>query len=210
MGYLEYVYLSCFLLGGTVMLLQFVLGLLGLGGDHDSADGHDFHDVGHDAHGHAGHDAHDTAHDHYMAWFMGVLTLRSIVAALTFFGLGGLAAMQAQFDPPFTVAIAVAAGAGAMFLVAAIMRGLTKLKADGTVRIERSVGKTGTVYLKVPGQKSGSGKVHLNLQNRTVEYQAITSSEELPTGAKILVVSVISSDTVEVVPATEAGSTTHA
>jgi hypothetical protein len=132
------------------------------------------------------------------------------VAALTFFGLGGLAAMQARLDDAFTVVVAVAAGGGAMFLVAALMRGLGKLRADGTVRIERAVGKTGTVYLKVPAHKGGAGKVHLQLQNRTVEYQAVTPSEELPTGAKVVVVNVIGSDTVEVIPATPSGSPTHA
>ena len=36
------------------------------------------------------------------------------------------------------------------------------------------------------------------LQNRTVEYQAITSGDELATGRPIKVVAVVNSDTVEV------------
>jgi hypothetical protein len=85
------------------------------------------------------------------------------------------------------------------------MNSLHKLKADGTIHIERAVGTTGTVYLRIPGQKAGTGKVTLKLQNRTVEYQAITAHDELPTGAKIVVLGVVSPDTVEVgpVPSTE-------
>ena len=60
------------------------------------------------------------------------------------------------------------------------------------------MGKTGTVYLTIPGNRAGAGKVQLNLQNRTVEYQAVTSQEALPNGAKIVVTSVVSRDTVEV------------
>jgi hypothetical protein len=36
------------------------------------------------------------------------------------------------------------------------------------------------------------------LQNRTVEYQAMTAGSELPTGAQVKIVAVVNSDTVEV------------
>ena len=65
-------------------------------------------------------------------------------------------------------------------------------------RIDRAVGCTGTVYLRVPGAKGGAGKVHLALQNRTVEYQAVTAGEEIPTGKPVKVVAVVNADTVEV------------
>ena len=52
------------------------------------------------------------------------------------------------------------------------------------------MGTRGTVYLPVPASKSGVGKVHVSLQNRTMEYKAITSQQQLPTGAKIVVVGV--------------------
>ncbi|HEV7224595.1 MAG TPA: hypothetical protein VGN42_17935, partial [Pirellulales bacterium] len=56
----------------------------------------------------------------------------------------------------------------------------------------------GTVYLRVPANKAGVGKVHLNLQNRTMEYEALTAQAELPVGAKVVVVNVAGPDTVEV------------
>src|SRR5262245_24724577 len=199
-------YLVCLLLGATLMVCQFVLSLIGIGDHHDTDAGHDFHDVSsHDAH----HDAHHGDHEHQASWFVGVLTLRTIIAALTFFGIAGLAG-YGKLDPVPNLAVAVAAGVGALMLVATMMKSLHKLRAEGTARIERSVGQRGTVYLTVPGQKSGVGKVTLSLQNRTVEYQAVTPREPLPTGSKIVVTGVVSSDTVEVVPATENGSATHA
>jgi len=205
---LYYVYLSCFLTGATLMACQFLLGLLGLGGHHDMAADHDVsHDVGHDAHHE--HGADDANHDQYMAWFMGAFTFRALVAGVTFFGLAGLAALKEDMDTYLTIAIASAAAVGALFLVATMMRSLSKLRSDGTVRIDRAVGKSGTVYLNIPGQKSGVGKVHLNLQNRTVEYQAVTPNGDLTTGSKVVVVSVLGSDTVEVVSATDSGSTPH-
>ena len=54
-----------------------------------------------------------------------------------------------------------------------------------------AVGQTGTVYLRVPGKGAGPGKVTLNLQNRTVELEAFTAADELPTGTPIRVVAVL-------------------
>lgn len=215
----ETFYIVCAALGATLLVCQFVLGLLGLtgdhefGGDHDLSADHEFgadHDVGHDA-GHGGeHHEHGHAHGHGSTWFVGLLTFRTLAAAITFFGFGGwLATRQEQFDGPQSLLFALLAGGAALFAVAWLMRSLSRLQAEGNVRIDRSVGKTGTVYLPVPGQKGGVGKVHLNLQNRTVEYQAVTSQEPLPTGAKVVVVGVVSADTVEVAPSAT-GRTDHA
>jgi hypothetical protein len=125
-------------------------------------------------------------------------------------GLGGLAAAQTPLTPPWVFAVALATGTGALFLVAWEMRSLARLHAEGTARVERALGKVGTVYLTVPGNKAGVGKVHLNLQNRTVEYQALTAGGELPTGSKAVVVAVIAPDTVEIAPVPEASEThTH-
>jgi membrane protein implicated in regulation of membrane protease activity len=219
---LRNVFLVCFLAGGTVMVCQFLLSLFGLGGHHDlGGDAHDvggpdLHDMGgHDATGHdaTGHDAqgHDTSHEHTSLsdWLASVLTFRTVVAALTFFGLAGLAGLQTELGRPVVLAVALAAGTGAMFLVAWVMRSLSRLHAEGTARIERAVGKTGTVYLTVPGNKAGAGKVHLNLQNRTVECQAVTAHQALPNGTRVVVTAVIGRDTVEVAPAPEPERVTH-
>lgn len=192
------VYSVCAVLGGTVLACQFVMTLLGL----DHADMHDDvpHDFGHDSvhdTGHDGDDAHGD-HAHGSSWFFGMLTFRTVVAALTFFGLAGLAGGSAEMPAALTLVIALAAGAAAMFGVHWMMQTLYRLKSDGTVRIDRAVGRQGTVYLRIPAHQSGVGKVHVNVQNRTMEYEAMTSQAELPVGAKIVVVNVAGPDTVQV------------
>jgi hypothetical protein len=197
----ETIYLSCAIVGGTLLVCQFLLSVLGFGEHHDAAGGeHDFHTDSHDAHT----DHHD--HHGHGSWFIGVLTFRSVVAALTFFGLAGLTAtVNFHQEPIQSLAVALAGGAAALFAVAYLMRTLSQLKADGTVRIGRAVGQNGTVYLTIPAQKAGMGKVTLKLQNRTVEYQAVTPKDQLQTGAKVVVTAVLGPDTVEVVPATDSG-----
>ena len=175
---METAFLVCAALGGTLLVVQLVGTLVGLGADHDFDHGTD---TG------AGGD-----------WFAGVLTVKTATAALAFFGIGGKIALNAELNEWSALAVAVGCGLAALYLVAFLMRSLHKLKADGTARIERSVGLPGTVYLRVPSARGGSGKVHLNLQNRTVEYRAVTAGTELPTGTPVKVVAVVNADTVEV------------
>jgi hypothetical protein len=127
-----------------------------------------------------------------------MLSIRAITSALLFFGLGGLTALQYGASELNAFLIGVGAGLATLYAVAVLMKLVAQLRHDGTARVERSLGRTGTVYLRVPAARAGTGKVHLMLQNRTVEYQAVTVGAELPTGAPIRVVGVVNADTVEV------------
>ena len=203
------VFIVCAAIGGTVLVIQFLLGLVGLGGHLFDMDvptdvghdfGGDFHgDTGGDFHGdHPGADHADQAEHHGSMQVFRVLSFRTIIAALAFFGLAGLAAQSAKATPSATLLIAVAAGAAAMAAVYWMMRGLQELRADGTVRVQRAVGKHGNVYLRIPANRSGSGKIQFNLQNRTMEYLAVTAGPELSTGSKVVVVGVVNPTTLEV------------
>ena len=201
---METVYLICAAIGGTLIVCQFLVTILGLGGHHDLGGGHDV-GGGHDMGGHdtAGHDAsgqHEAGHGAEPNWFFSLLTFRTLTAAFAFFGLAGLASIRLELDPLVGLVIALAAGALAFVVVGWLMRLMTRLNVDGTIRIERAVGSHGTVYLSIPGARSGVGKVQVNQNDRTVEYNAVTSQEQLPTGAKIVVVSIVNADTVEVAP----------
>ena len=188
---MEMLFAVCAVAGGMIMLCQFALTLLGLGGHHDFGGDHhvDFSTHGGDS----------GQTDHGSAWFLGLLSFRSLVAAITFFGLSGLAASSSQAVGVLALPIALFSGLAAMLLVAWLMGVLSSLKDEGTVRIENAMGATGIVYLTVPQHGGGTGKVTIKIQHRTVEYEAVTSAAEpLATGTPIAVVGVVGPNTVEV------------
>jgi hypothetical protein len=197
------VYSACAAAGGTLLVCQFLLSAFSFGHSADAA-GHGFHEMvphdtdAHDIEGHDGHSGHDSAHEPRSSWFAGLLTLRTGIAGVAFFGLAGLAGLQGAVEEPYALCLSLAAGSTGMYVVAVLGRSLRRLESEGTTRIERAVGQRGTVYVTIPGAKAGAGKIHLNLQNRTVEYQAVTAKQELTTGTPIVVVAVVGSDTVEV------------
>jgi hypothetical protein len=206
-----WVFAVCSVVGGTVLICQFLMSLAGLGhllGDVDG--GHDAgHDISHDVDHDTDHATDDQHHGHESSWLFGVLTFRTVVAAITFFGLAGLAAEAAQLESESTLLVALLAGAAALYAVHWLMHSLSRLKADGTARVERSIGRPGKVYLRIPAAMQGMGKVTVHLGDRTVEYQAVTAGEALPTGASVLVKAVISSDVVEVKAVQPALETTN-
>lgn len=177
------IYLICAAIGGTIFVIQLLLSLFGLGH-------HDFSIDSHDVAGHGDHGGHD--------YFLGMLSFRAIVAAVTFFGLAGLAANKNGIAGLAAVGVAAVTGLAAMTAVAAVLRFFNKLQSDGTARIEQSLCAQGSVYLTIPGQKQGCGKITVTVQGRTMEYLAVTPGAALPTGAKITIVDVIGPDTVEV------------
>lgn len=173
-------FLTCALLGGSVLVIQLVLGAIGVGED---ADGH--HHIGGDGL-HGGLD---------------LLSVRALAAATAAFGVGGMIAVRAGFGVVGGVLLGAVLGLGAAYAVAWAMRTMLRLESDGTLRIENAIGSSAQVYLSIPAAKQGAGKVHLTVQGRIVELAAVTShGEPLPTGASVVVIDVVGTDMVEVAP----------
>jgi hypothetical protein len=214
------VFLFCAVAGGTVLVCQFGLTLLGLGG-HDLGDGdhgdgdHGDMDVAHDGadgavddaaadDAHDSGDAHDEdqSHAHRSTWIFGVISFRTLVAAIAFFGFVGMAADAAGLSLPQQTVLAVVSGIGAMYLVYWLMSLLYGLGEDNTVCIDRAVGCEGKIYVAIPAGDSGRGKIQLDLQGRLMEYEAVTAVPSgLPTGARVVVVAVVGDGVLEVAPA---------
>jgi hypothetical protein len=178
-------FLTCAILGGGILVLQLLLGVLGI--VHDGIDAPHAPDGSHDLTSEASEG-------------LNLLSVRALSAGLGFFGVGGMAGLGTGLGLLAAVPLGIALGLSAMVGTAMITRWMLRLEDDGSVSIHGAVGATGTVYLAIPGDRKGAGKVLLTLQNRTVEYQAVTSRDALPTGAPILVVDVVGPDTVDVVP----------
>lgn len=200
---LDIMYMIAATIGGTIMVCQFLLSVLGLG-EHGS-------DVSHGdmSHGDVSHG--DVAHDHSGAadddsslhpnstWLFGVLTFRTLVAGATFFGLAGKAALAAEWSEPLSVVTAAAVGFGAMYAVYWLMRLISRTTSSGNERIKNAIGRPATVYVAIPSANQGVGKIQLSMQNRIVEFQAVTSEDtQLRSGEAVEVVRVINNDTVEV------------
>lgn len=126
--------------------------------------------------------------DHGGYDFLRILSLRTVTAGLAFFGLAGMAGTKSQISSATVFVVAIFSGLAALFAVFLLYRFISSLKSNGAVTPETLPGSKGKVHVKVPPKRSGSGKVIVNHQERSMEYEAFTDSdEELRAGTPILV-----------------------
>jgi membrane protein implicated in regulation of membrane protease activity len=181
------VFLYCAVIGGTLLVLQFVLLVFGAGGDSDTGLDHG-----------GGHATGDVGHD--QAAFLKLFSLQTVSTFLTFFGLTGLGTAHLRWSPVAVAAAAVLAGVAALLLVGRMMRGLSRLQSHGNLDLRNAVGHTGSVYLRIPAAGAGHGRVLMEVQGRTVECRAISHADEIPTGATVRVVAHTDGDVLVVAP----------
>ena len=221
------VFVVCAAVGTTVLVLQFLMALVGLGGDALGVDVP--HDVGHDLGG-ADHDF-DAARAHgdglggagpmmVLPASMPKPTPRSSIDA-------GQAAARFDVVVPGALAADDRRGPGVLrsgrsgrpirrvyefYLVAdrhcrrpgrhvcrlrpAPQHALLAGRRHRTHPTHR--GQQATVYLRIPAQQSGTGKIQINIQNRTMEYLATTLGDAIPSGTTVVVTKVLGAETVQV------------
>ena len=174
------VYLTCAIVGGTVILGQTGLTLFGIG-DGDDVDP-------------------DVSVDDIegMDGSLNVLSIRALSGFLTFFGLVGWTGTEADFHPAAVGGMALAAGLSVMLFLAWAMRFFQRLQSSGNLQPDQIVGQTARVYLRIPGEKGGKGKITVSIQGRSSEFEAVTSGAELASGSECRIVRMITKDTFEV------------
>ena len=178
------VYMISALIGGAILLIQLILMMVGGDADGDMDFSADVDDVSVSG-----------------SEFFDYLSLKSVFSFLTFFGLAGLAVDSSEWRPfpGATLVVALGAGCIAFYIVGLIMVGLSKLESSGNIDLKTAVDGTAQVYLRIPAQNQGAGKVTVTLQGRQVEVRAVTAGDELATGQQVQVIRYLQPDTLEVV-----------
>ena len=181
----EKVFWAIALIFSVLFLIQFVLSLIGLDFDTD-ADA----DFGGDM----------EAGTHFDTGFS-VLSVRSIIAFFTFFGWTGVLVMNAGGASWLAITLAFSAGTVAMLIVAYMMYLFYKMSESGTVDLKNAILKNGEVYIPIPANKNGQGKIHIKISGAIKELDAVTDGDTIPTGTAIKVIEVLNNNILLVEPA---------
>lgn len=123
--------------------------------------------------------------------FGDIFTLRNGVSFLMGFSWGGL--MAYGWGLEYEVLVAVVGFMVGMALVAINMLLLfvmSKLKHDGSIKLENAIGEQATVTLPIPANHSGVGKVRISIQGRLKEYHAVTDGAALTRNAVVRVLDI--------------------
>ena len=157
-----------------IFAIQTVMTFLGLG-DHDADFDLDTSDGSFDA---------DPS--------MNLLTFRNLVNFCLGFGWTAVLMHEKIQSNALLIIVSVIVGILLVTVVMWIFKWLSGMQQTGNIDVHKSaVGCEGKVYLTIPGERKGEGKVQITINNAVREYDAVTDGETIPTGKAIKVTEVI-------------------
>ena len=156
-----------------VLVVQTVLLLVGMGGDSDADIDADGIDIGESGDG-----------------GLTLFSVRGIMAMLCVAGWSGIVFVDFGLGSAAAIVLAALCGVAALFGTAYLMKAVLKLQSSGNIQLGTAIGKTGEVYIPIPPKGQGRGKISITIQDRFIEIDAISGSEDtLKTGETVRVVS---------------------
>ncbi len=193
------------MVGTLIFLFKFAMMLIG-GHGHDMDGGGVGHHAGGDASPGAGHgsahgDAHGDDSGNASKGFK-LLSVQAFSAALMGFGWAGYASqIGSDRGLLFHMTVGIAAGVFSGVLLAWLLKQLTKMNSDGTLKRDALLGAEGVVYIAVPMRGGGkTGQVRVVVNSRERFLPAVCESGEIPTKGKVMIVGTNADNSVTVMP----------
>ena len=123
-------------------------------------------------------------------------TFRNFVNFFLGFGWTAILLQGSVKSTGLRVVIAALVGVALVVAVMYLFKWLSSMQQSGNINVYKSaVGCQGNCYLRIPGERSGEGKVQITIQGAVREYNAITDGDEIKTGTPVKVVEAIDANT---------------
>ena len=168
---------GCAIVSSFVFLVQAILTLLGMDGDSDF-----------DLDASASSDTMD------LGGGLSLFSVRSFVNFFVGFGWAGIGFYNLIPQSWLLYVIAAVIGCFFVWLYFFIRRQTMRLQSDGSINVKKCIGSHCDVYLRIPAENSGTGKVQISINGSIHEYSAVTKGALLPSGSRARVVDVMDND----------------
>ena len=123
-------------------------------------------------------------------------TFRNFVNFFLGFGWTAIILQRSVKSTTVLVLVSVLVGIALVALVFYMFKWLYSMQQSGNINVYKAaVGCQGKCYLRIPGERSGEGKVQITIQGAVREYDAVTDGDEIKTGAPVKVLEAIDGNT---------------
>ncbi len=126
---------------------------------------------------------------------LSLFSIKNFVNLIVGFGWAGVSFYDVIENKILLTIIALAVGVAFVFMFFLIKKQTNKLEHNGAFNINDCVGKSVDVYLRIPANRSGKGKIQVSLNGAVHEFEAITDGDELKSGMKVQVIEIIEKST---------------
>lgn len=180
------VFWTCAIVASAIFLIQMVLTMLGM--DSNSVD------VDFDVSDFSG--AGGSTMD--MGGGLSLFSIRNLVNFFMGFGWAGVSLGDAIDHNFWLVLVSVAVGFCFVLMFFYIRKQTLRLESNGAFDIRRTLHKTANVYLHIPAEGAGRGKVQVSEGGSVQELDALTDGPALENGTLVRITEVIDTHTVRV------------
>ena len=131
-----------------------------------------------------------------------LFSLLAILAFFMGFGWMGLSCrLTWELGPSLSVLISMGMGMGMMGLASTMMMYVQRLEHVVQYDVKTCIGKTGRVYLTIPGEGNAGGQIEISISGRRKIMNAKTRGDEIAAFTSVKVIEVGDDETVVVEPA---------
>lgn len=125
-----------------------------------------------------------------------IFSFRNFINFMLGLGWGGVCLWDTISNKLVLTVVAIVIGIIFVICFLFIYKSMMKLQSNGAYRIQDCVGEVVDVYLRIPAERQGVGKVQVSFGGSVQELTAMTDGEAIPSGAKVRVISLITPNTV--------------
>ncbi|MCD9856042.1 serine protease [Epilithonimonas sp. JDS] len=119
-----------------------------------------------------------------------LFSFRNLINFLMGFGWTGVAFFHSIQNQMFLIILAALVGILFVVIFFVVIKQILKLTEDNTFNINKLIGKTAEVYLRIPEARSGNGKIQVSLNGTNHELLAITETGEIASGSLVRIIRV--------------------
>ncbi|MCB0514409.1 MAG: NfeD family protein [Bacteroidetes bacterium] len=117
-----------------------------------------------------------------------LFSLRNLINFLLGFSWTGISFYTTISNKPFLILLSLVVGVLFVYLFFVIIRQVQKLAEDNSFKIANTLNKTAEVYLTIPENKKGKGKIMISVNGAFHELEAMTENDKIQSGAVVKVV----------------------
>ena len=119
-----------------------------------------------------------------------LFSLRNLIHFLLGFSWTGISFYSTISNKPLLIVLSLVVGVLFVSLFFIIITQVQKLAEDNSFRITNTLNKTAEVYLTIPENKKGKGKIMISVNGAFHELEAMTENEKIQTGVIVKVVKI--------------------
>ncbi len=123
-----------------------------------------------------------------------LFSLRNLINFLLGFSWTGISFYTLIENRLFLILLSVAVGILFVYLFFVIIKQVQKLAEDNSFKISNTLNKTAEVYLPIPKNKSGKGKIMISVNGAFHELDAMTEHDKIPSNTIVKVVRIESNN----------------